>query len=55
VPRLYRPVSSVRRPDGTSFLDDHFHVVNVDVGNWDRNLDVSQRYGSPIDGGIPAS
>jgi len=36
------------------FLDDNFHVVNIDVGNWDRNLDVSQRYGSPIDGGIPA-
>src|SRR5881396_3486773 len=36
------------------FLDDNFHVVSVDVGNWDKNLDVSQRYGSPIDGGIPA-
>src|SRR5256884_6587611 len=36
------------------FLDANFHLVNIDVGNWDRNLDVSQRYGSPIDGGIPA-
>jgi thiol-disulfide isomerase/thioredoxin len=36
------------------FLDDNFHVVSVDVGNWDRNLDVSQQYGSPIDNGIPA-
>jgi thioredoxin 1 len=36
------------------FLDGNFHVVSVDVGNWDRNLDLSQRYGSPIDGGIPA-
>lgn len=36
------------------FLDDNFHLVSIDVGNWDRNLDVSQRYGSPIDGGIPA-
>src|SRR3989441_7438030 len=36
------------------FLDANFHVVNIDVGNWDKNLDVSQRYGSPIDGGIPA-
>jgi thioredoxin len=36
------------------FLDANFHLVNVDVGNWDKNLDVSQRYGSPIDGGIPA-
>jgi len=36
------------------FLDDNFHVVSIDVGNWDRNLDVSQQYGSPIDNGIPA-
>src|SRR5439155_11697976 len=36
------------------FLDDNFHVVRIDVGNWDRNLDVSQTYGSPIDNGIPA-
>jgi len=37
-----------------SFLQDNFHVVQVDVGNWDRNLDVSRKYGSPIDNGIPA-
>ena len=36
------------------FLDDNFHVVQIDVGNWDRNLDVSRQYGSPIDSGIPA-
>jgi hypothetical protein len=28
--------------------------VSIDVGNWDRNLDVSQRYGGPIENGIPA-
>src|SRR5437899_157532 len=27
-----------------SFLQDNFHVVQVDVGNWDRNLDVSISY-----------
>jgi thioredoxin 1 len=36
------------------FLRDNFHVVSIDVGQWDRNLDVSRRYGSPIDSGIPA-
>src|SRR3989442_11277932 len=36
------------------FLDANFHVVSIDVGNWDKNLGVSQRYGSPIAGGIPA-
>jgi len=37
-----------------SYLQDNFHVVQIDVGNWDRNLDVSRKYGSPIDNGIPA-
>jgi thioredoxin len=36
------------------FLRDNFHVVSIDVGQWDRNLDVSRQYGSPIDSGIPA-
>ncbi len=36
------------------FPGDNFHVVSIDVGNWDRNLDVSQQYGSPIENGIPA-
>jgi len=36
------------------FLDANFHVVSIDVGNWDRNLDVSQTYGDPIENGIPA-
>jgi thioredoxin 1 len=36
------------------FLEDNFHVVSIDVGNWDRNLDVSQKYDSPIENGIPA-
>jgi len=37
-----------------AFLDDNFHVVQIDVGNWDRNLDLSRQYGSPIENGIPA-
>src|SRR6266513_464976 len=36
------------------FLDDNFHVVPIDVGNWNRNLDLSRQYGRPIDNGIPA-
>jgi thioredoxin 1 len=31
-----------------------FHVVKVDVGNFDKNLDLSKRYGNPIEKGIPA-
>ena len=33
----------------------HFNVVKVDVGNFDRNLDVAARYGDPIKKGIPAA
>ncbi len=31
-----------------------FRVVKVDVGRFDRNLDVAERYGVPIRKGIPA-
>jgi thioredoxin 1 len=32
-----------------------FKVVKVDVGNFDRNLDLAARYGNPIKQGIPAA
>ena len=32
-----------------------FHVVKVDVGNFNRNLDVDRAYGDPIRKGIPAA
>lgn len=32
-----------------------FSVVKVDVGNWDRNLDLVAAYGNPIRKGIPAA
>lgn len=36
------------------YLDAHYVVVRVNVGEWDANLDVSRRYGDPIKKGIPA-
>ncbi len=33
----------------------HFKVVKVDVGNFDRNLDLAASYGNPIKKGIPAA
>ena len=41
-------------PAVAPYLEAHFHVVTIDVGDWDRNLDVNQEYGDPIDGGVPA-
>jgi protein disulfide-isomerase len=32
-----------------------FKVVKVDVGNFDRNLDLAAAYGNPIKKGIPAA
>jgi thioredoxin 1 len=32
----------------------HFQLVKVDVGRFDKNLDLADRYGNPIKMGIPA-
>jgi protein disulfide-isomerase len=32
----------------------HFQVVKVDVGNFDKNLELANQYGNPIGKGIPA-
>jgi protein disulfide-isomerase len=41
---------------GTSqpLLEGKFDVVKIDVGNFDKNLDLPKRYGNPIEKGIPA-
>lgn len=41
---------------GTSraLVEGRFDVVKIDVGNFDKNLDLAQRYGNPIRKGIPA-
>jgi thiol-disulfide isomerase/thioredoxin len=41
-------------PTVTPFLEENFHVVSIDVGYWDKNLDISEKYGNPIKNGIPA-
>jgi protein disulfide-isomerase len=38
-----------------SVIDARFVVVKIDVGNFDKNLDVAKRYGYPIGKGIPAA
>ena len=35
-------------------LESGYHVVRIDVGRHDRNLDIVAQYGNPIAGGIPA-
>jgi thiol-disulfide isomerase/thioredoxin len=36
------------------FLEENFRVVSIDVGYWDKNLDISEKYDNPIANGIPA-
>ncbi len=35
-------------------IEGKFEVVKIDVGNFDKNLDIDGRYGHPIGNGIPA-
>jgi protein disulfide-isomerase len=35
-------------------IDSKFEVVKIDVGNFDKNLELAHRYGNPIAKGIPA-
>jgi len=39
----------------SDLIDSHFVVVKINVGQFDRNLDLDQRYGDPIKKGIPAA
>ncbi len=36
-------------------IESRFVVVKINVGNFDRNLDLANRYGNPIRRGIPAA
>lgn len=36
-------------------MKEHFNIAKIDVGNFDHNLDVVNRYGNPIAKGIPAA
>ena len=36
------------------YLREHYHLVRIDIGRGDRNMDVVRKYGEPIDGGVPA-
>jgi protein disulfide-isomerase len=40
---------------GASLISERFVVVKVDVGNFDKNLDLASRYGVPLRKGIPAA
>ncbi len=45
--------SSTRR-EGQARIASRTHIVRIDVGQFDRNLDVAKQYGNAIAKGIPA-
>ncbi|HKT11096.1 MAG TPA: thioredoxin family protein [Terriglobia bacterium] len=46
--------AQMHRPDLARLIARDFVVVNIDVGRFDKNLDVGEKYGVPIRKGIPA-
>ena len=47
--------ASLKNTRNAELVDKEFVVVKVDVGNFDRNLNVAAQYGNPIKRGIPAA
>jgi thiol-disulfide isomerase/thioredoxin len=46
--------SYLEDPRAKAILDDSYHVVRVDVGYFDRNLETANRYANAIGVGIPS-
>jgi thioredoxin 1 len=47
--------AALKNARNAALIAAEFLVVKIDVGNFNRNLDVSARYGNPIKQGIPAA
>jgi thioredoxin 1 len=45
---------SLKSGANAALMAQHFRVVKVDVGRFDRNVDIAQAYGVPLEKGIPA-
>jgi len=41
-------------PKVKPFLDAHYILVPIDVGRWNKNMELSKQYGEPTQAGIPA-
>lgn len=42
-------------PVNAGYVGEHFEIVKIDVGRWDRNDPLVERYGNPTAEGIPAA
>lgn len=46
---------SLQAPDNRALLARNFRLVKVDVGNFNRNIDVARLFGDPLAKGIPSA
>lgn len=46
--------SAMKNGASAPLLSRDFKVVKVNVGHWDKNLDLAKAYGVPLEKGIPA-
>jgi uncharacterized protein YyaL (SSP411 family) len=42
------------QPGIVEIVDQNYHVVHVDIGKFDKNLDLAEKYGVTIKKGVPA-
>ena len=49
-----RELDKALHGSSAALIDGKFEVVKIDVGNFDKNLDLAGHYGNPIKMGIPA-
>jgi len=47
--------AALKTSANAELIGKEFIVVKVDVGNFDRHLDIAERFGNPIKKGIPAA
>ena len=47
--------AALRRPANASLMAREFEVVKIDVGHFDRNLDIATDYGDAVAKGIPSA
>jgi protein disulfide-isomerase len=47
--------AALKAPANAELINKEFVVVKVDVGNFNRHLDIAERYGNAIKKGIPAA
>ena len=50
-----RDLDRAMHGSSAALIASHFVVVKVDVGNFNKHLDLSREYGDPIHKGIPAA